>query len=63
VRDRADETLLVQGASNTRILVHLLSGKETTLPPSPPLRTVRAAFTAYRSSLSNALLRTRFHNR
>jgi len=36
------------------------SGKETALPPSPPLRTVREPFDSYRSSLTNALCGTRF---
>ena len=30
------------------------------MPPSPPLRTVRESFDSYRSSLTNALCRTRF---
>jgi hypothetical protein len=39
-----------------------LSGKETALPPSPPLRTVREPFDSYRSSLTNAPCGTRFLN-
>ena len=38
------------------------SGSETALPSSRPLRTHHATFTAVRSSLSNALLRTRLHH-
>ena len=38
-------------------------GKEATLPLPPPLRTVRARFHAYRSSLSNAPCGTRLHDR
>ena len=66
VTRRAGQRVLFSAASVAQLADDLavdMSGKETTLPPSPPLRTVRAAFTAYRSSLSNALLRTRFHNR
>ena len=37
-----------------------VSGKETALPPSPPLRTVRESFDSYRSSLTNAPCGTRF---
>jgi hypothetical protein len=39
-----------------------VSGKETALPPSPPLRTVRESFDSYRSSLTNAPCGTRFLN-
>lgn len=36
--------------------LHLWSGKGVALLPLPPLRTVRATFIAYRSSISKALL-------
>lgn len=39
-----------------------LSSSKRPLLVSRPLRTVRASFKAYRSSLSNALMRTQFHN-
>jgi hypothetical protein len=45
-----------------RLLECEMSGKETTLPPSPPLRTVREPFDSYRSSLTNAPCGTRFLN-
>ena len=38
------------------------SGKETALPPSPPLRTVCANFSAHGSSLSFAPRGTRLHH-
>ena len=38
----------------------LLSGKDTALPPHPPLRTVRASFPAYGSSLFEAPHGSRF---
>jgi hypothetical protein len=38
-----------------------LSGKETMLPSSPPLRTARESSPSSSSSLSNALFRTRLH--
>ena len=39
----------------------LPGSREASLPRSP-LRTVRESFQSYRSSLSNARFRTRFHN-
>jgi len=39
-----------------------LSGSREASLPRSPLRTVRESFPSYRSSLSNARCRTRFHN-
>ncbi len=41
--------------------IDLMSGKDTALPPHPPLRTVRASFPAYGSSLSKAPHKSRLH--
>jgi hypothetical protein len=38
------------------------SGKDTVLPPHPPLRTVLASFPAHGSSLSKPHWRSRFHH-
>ena len=40
----------------------ILPGSQEALLPLSPLRTVRESFQSYRSSLSNARRRTRFHN-
>ena len=41
---------------------HFLSGSQTRLPAPSPLRTVRASFPAYSSSLFQGIFDTRFHN-